>query len=238
MAVFTPENGFGGPDGLAYDAGQRNRLNTRHRAFIEPVADRIRDARLLDLASHDGRWSLAALRAGAAHVTGIEVRQDLIDRAPRILSRDEQARTRFIQGDVFEVMPQLLAAGDRFDVIFCLGLFYHVMDHDRMLRQMLAFRPRLVVFDSTLAASDQPMILVGQENTDSHLNAAPGQHAGNRATIGFVSRPALNIMCRNYGYGVDYVDWEALDLPDTAKLDGYFRKNAPTRRYSAFLTPL
>jgi len=35
---------------------------------------------VLDLVSHDGRYSFAALRTGAAHVTGVEVRESLIQK--------------------------------------------------------------------------------------------------------------------------------------------------------------
>ena len=41
------------------------RLNLRHTAIIESNLDAIRGRRILDIASHDGRWSFAALRAGA-----------------------------------------------------------------------------------------------------------------------------------------------------------------------------
>jgi len=37
-------------------------------------------ATVLDLASHDGRFSFAALRCGAAHVVGIENEPDLVQR--------------------------------------------------------------------------------------------------------------------------------------------------------------
>ena len=55
-------------------ASSKARLNVRHQAIIEANRDILKDARVLDLASHDGRWSFAALKAGAAHVTGVEAR--------------------------------------------------------------------------------------------------------------------------------------------------------------------
>ena len=58
---------------------ERHRLNLRHRAIIERNRDILAGARVLDIASHDGRWSFAALKAGAAHVTGIEARHDAVD---------------------------------------------------------------------------------------------------------------------------------------------------------------
>jgi hypothetical protein len=49
-----------------------NRLNQRYRACLEWNEPVIRGNRILDIASHDGRWSFAALKTGASHVVGIE----------------------------------------------------------------------------------------------------------------------------------------------------------------------
>ena len=58
-----------------------HRLNSRYEAIIAKNADRLAGKRVLDIASHDGRWTFAALSAGAAHVTGAEPRRELIDNA-------------------------------------------------------------------------------------------------------------------------------------------------------------
>ena len=52
-----------------------DRLNERYEAMFARNRDIFDGARVLDLASHDGRYSFAALKTGAAHVTGVEVRQ-------------------------------------------------------------------------------------------------------------------------------------------------------------------
>ena len=56
-------------------------MNERYEALFASNRDIFDGARVLDLASHDGRYSFAALKTGAAHVTGVEVRQSLVDRA-------------------------------------------------------------------------------------------------------------------------------------------------------------
>lgn len=63
----------------------RWRLNLRHEAIFTENADLLSGARVLDIASHDGRWSMAALQAGAAHVTGVEARPDLVAHATTTL---------------------------------------------------------------------------------------------------------------------------------------------------------
>src|SRR5215469_2875247 len=58
-----------------------DRINQRYRALIESNVDVIRGCRVLDLASHDGRWSFATYKAGAEYVLGIEARQHLVEGA-------------------------------------------------------------------------------------------------------------------------------------------------------------
>jgi predicted RNA methylase len=57
------------------------RLRLRHRAIVRDNAEILDGAHVLDIASHDGRWSFAAQHAGAAHTTGIEARAELVDNA-------------------------------------------------------------------------------------------------------------------------------------------------------------
>jgi predicted RNA methylase len=57
------------------------RLAASYSAIIKAHQALIGGSRVLDLASHDGRWSFAALAAGAAHVVGIEARQELVANA-------------------------------------------------------------------------------------------------------------------------------------------------------------
>ena len=71
------------------------RLNLRHEAVIAQNADLFPGARVLDLASHDGRWSMAALEAGASSVLGIEARPELVANAETTLRRYGVDESRF-----------------------------------------------------------------------------------------------------------------------------------------------
>ena len=79
------------------------RLNLRHEAMIEPNRDILAGARVIDLASHDGRWSFAAHEAGAAHVTGVEARRPMVEAARRTFAGYgvPSDRYTFIRGDLF-----------------------------------------------------------------------------------------------------------------------------------------
>src|SRR5690349_21097322 len=87
--IFCNENGFDPKYGLPYRPNDLNRLNARFKVFMEPFKADFSGSRVLDLASHDGRWSYAALALGAAHVTGIEARPDLIEKGKHLFARDD-----------------------------------------------------------------------------------------------------------------------------------------------------
>ena len=100
------------------------RVNERYEAIFASNRDIFTGARVLDLASHDGRYSFAALTAGATHVTGVEVRSSLVDQARETFGfyGQDPDTYRFVCGDVFEVLAQ---QSFDVDVVLCLGYLYH-----------------------------------------------------------------------------------------------------------------
>jgi len=103
-----------------------NRLNARFEAIIEKNKDLIKGSKILDIASHDGRWSFAALKSGATHVTAVEVRKDLVKHAKETCTQYgiDKAHVDFICGDVFDVLSR---RDIRVDVVLCFRLF---LPHD------------------------------------------------------------------------------------------------------------
>jgi predicted RNA methylase len=61
------------------ESGSHNRINHRYRVLIHQHKQTINDSRILDIASHDGRWIFAAIKTGARHVLGREGRKEHID---------------------------------------------------------------------------------------------------------------------------------------------------------------
>lgn len=236
MSIFTRENGFVEESGLGYHEKGLNRLNSRYRTFMTPNEDKYKGKRVLDLASHDGRWSFAALKAGAAHVTGIEYRQDTIDKSRYIIKDDMRDKVRFIQGDIFEQLPKLLDAGEKFDVVQCFGIFYHVMDHHRLLRMMTSCGADLITVDTSLLDSNEPVIKLKAEPVERFLNAAPVYEGQNAALIGVVSRKAIQMLAADLGYKVRFEPWVAHKYPVKEGLWDYFNTNKwGGRRYTFYL---
>ncbi len=223
--IFTPEKGFVEDNGLGYSDKERRRCNARYQTFIEPHAKLFEGARVLDLGSYDGRFSFAALECGAASVMGVERRQEFIDRSHFFITGQMRERARFICDDMFEALPKLLAEGERFDVVLCLGVFYEVMDHRRLLQLMTAFEPKLIIVDTNLVDSDEGAIRVRIDADNPKTSLA-----------GVASRGALASMARSLDLTVRYETWEPTRFQEREGLHDYFHTNkSGVRRYTLYL---
>lgn len=216
-----------------------NRLNKRYEFLIEPYASELAGARVLDLASHDGRWSYALSAAGASQVLGIEARADQIAQFDGYPAGPVKDRVSFVQGDVYAEIPRLAAAGERFDVVAVYGLYYHVMDHYGLLTRIHQLQPRLVIIDSEFDVSPEATIRIVTEPTDSHLNSIAYVADQVKAPVGIPSRRALELMAGSLGYSVDWADWDSLPLDQRGGLKSYYRE-APEwkRRGTCALRPV
>jgi 23S rRNA (cytosine1962-C5)-methyltransferase len=77
-----------------------------------------RDARVLDCFTHTGSFALNAGIAGAKSVTGVDASQLAIDQARANAKLNGLSdRVQFICEDVFELLPRLEKAGEKYDVV-------------------------------------------------------------------------------------------------------------------------
>ena len=109
-AIYMADLTGGQKTGLFYD--QRP-----NHAFVAGLS---RGARVLDVFSHVGGFSLAALAGGAASalaVDGSAPALDLAQAGAAAMGRADDFSTR--QGDAFETLTALRAEGQQFDVVVC-----------------------------------------------------------------------------------------------------------------------
>lgn len=200
-----------------------DRLNARYLALIHENRALIDSARVLDLASHDGRFSFAALRAGAAHVVGIEHDPRLVHAAGEHLAFYGIPRDRyeFVAGDLFECIGQ---AGSC-DVAFVFGILYHVNDHMRLLTALADLDARTMIFDTMV--STKPDAVIELRAPIAGSPPPPGSQLE-----GWPTRAALEAMWSSFGWTYQFYDWRAPGRSDHPKLDDY----AGGRRISAVVT--
>lgn len=206
-----------------------DRLNTRHRYLVEPFLSDLRDARVLDLASHDGRWPYAYATAGAREVVGIEGRQELIDEFANYPDGPERSRVRLIQGDINVEVPRLVDAGERFDIVSVLGIFYHITTHYELLGKIRMLRPKLIIIDSEFMNSKDKHIKLILEDPGKRMNTLASFVGQEKTVKGVPSRGAMEMMASSLGYTLEWLDWNRLPGRYRAGVQDYYREGPKTR---------
>ena len=198
-----------------------NRFHQRWGMIIERNRSLFGNARVLDLASHDGRWSFAALKAGAAYVEGVEARPELVEGATanfRYYGVGEAAG-KFLCDDVVAYLeaPTL----PRFDVVLNLGFLYHTMKHMQVIEGMARTHARHFIIDTSIAKGDGAMIQLTTEDADDFRNAVRTDAERPKSVlVGAPSKDAVRMMLADVGYDCEEIDWFA-HVADFAECDDY-----------------
>jgi hypothetical protein len=184
-------------------AASLSRLNLRHETMIEPNRDILAGARVLDLASHDGRWTFAAVKAGAAHVTGVEARRPMVQAARQTFRRYDVPRDAytFVRGDLFTVLAERTFD---VDVVMCFGFMYHTLRYGELLQGIRRTGARWLLLDTKVTTDARPTIRVNANVTRKTANAARDALTNNgQALAGWPSVPALELMLDVYDFEIE-----------------------------------
>lgn len=202
-----------------------NRLNARYRALIEENRSLLEGQSVLDLASHDGRWSFAALKNGAKYVCGVEGRHDLVASSVDNMKKYEipESSYSFIQGDAIAETSKM--APSSFDVVFCFGFFYHTLKHWNLLLEIKRLNPKYLILDTGISTDSRTIIEIKKEDSSDPRNAMRESVDVDETTlIGMVSRSALELMLENLRFDYEYYDWRNRGISDWRDLRGYKKK--------------
>lgn len=215
---FDPHNFFGEfPDFVeSSETGHwTQRLNARYQALIHANRELLAGARVLDIASHDGRFGFAALKNGASHAVGIDIKSHLAQTGRRHMATYGVPADRytFLTGDIFDCLEGEAANGP-FDVVFCFGIFYHINHHIRLLEDIFNLGPRAVILDTRVSKLDGAVI-----ELCSPLRGSPPPPGSNLE--GVPTRAALEAMLSSFGWTYHYFNWEASGLLDRPQMDDY-----------------
>jgi hypothetical protein len=188
------------------------RLNARYLGLIHENRDLINGSSVLDLASHDGRFSFAALQNGASRVVGIDAEPHLVEKCLANMDRYDAPRERyeFVTGDMFDAIETV----EPCDVVFCFGILYHINDHMLLLSKIAETDPRAVIIDTNVARLDAALIELRNPMTGVPPN--PGGQLE-----GYPSRAALDVMMASFGWSFTYFDWEESGLSDREQMHDY-----------------
>ena len=208
-------------------------MNERYEALFATNRDIFDGARVLDLASHDGRYSFAALRTGAAHVTGVEVRESLVDKSRETFAfyGQDPATYRFICGDVFEVLAREELD---VDVVLCLGYLYHTYRHTELMYRLHHLAPKHLIVDTMVVPSSKATLRVIRERDSEDIRqAAQDAYSVDRVLVARPSVPALQKLVTAYGFEIESMyDWKGrlAGRPPMPGLTGYAKGKRVTLR--------
>jgi len=179
--------------------------------LIESNRKILQNSTILDIASHDGRWSFAALKSGAGQVIGIEGRQELVDKAiQNMMHYDiEPNKYRFITGDIHQEIHKI---EERIDVVLLLGFFYHTMKHYELFEAIKKIGPKYIILDSNVVnggPDTPPLIFLKNEPTNNPLYAIGSEKF---ALVGVPNIAAINMMLDDIGYSYEYFNWQTLPM--------------------------
>jgi SAM-dependent methyltransferase len=135
------------------------RTEGRRALFMEPLIQSgfLRGKRVLDLGCNAGYWSLCALEGGAAFVLGLDAAPELIEQAEFVFSRlgVDESKYQFELCDLFDFLRE---REDRFDVVLCLGLLYHIDEPMNLLKLIFERLDDMLIIDTVVCQSNKAMI--------------------------------------------------------------------------------
>jgi len=101
-------------------AGQKTGWFFDQRPHRDRVAALAAGARVLDVFCHTGAFGLRSAAAGAAHVTLVDASALALEHAKEAAERNGLfSRVAIRRGDAFELLAELAAFGERFEIVVC-----------------------------------------------------------------------------------------------------------------------
>lgn len=199
-----------------------NRLNRRYLALIHSNKHIIEGSSILDLGSHDARWSFAAIKNGARYVLGIEGKKHLVENSYSTMRKYgiPSNKYSFITGDMFSEIKKIEPG--TIDVVFCFGVFYHIMNHTMLLSEIKRLTPKYLILDTKISVSDLPVIELKTEDSKLEGSALKQTYHNNeQVLVGFPSKSALELMLANFGFSFSYFDWHNVGIQNWENIQDY-----------------
>lgn len=183
----------------------KDRLNKRYEAIINNNKKCFPNSKVLDIASHDGRWSFAATKNGAKHVLGIEGRSNLVDLSNKNFVEYDVSPDlyTFKVGDIHQELRNFNK--NQFDVILCLGFFYHTAHHFLLLEEFERLAPKYLILDTAINWYLKGNVISWRKEPSEDKSMAIGNKKNE--WVGWFTKSLLSETLNDYGFDIEYFDW-------------------------------
>jgi SAM-dependent methyltransferase len=193
-----------------FDPGHANRHTQRYAYFFQPLVDMLGGSlagkRVLDLGCNAGYWSLRAIENGCDYVLGVDGRQMHIDQANLVFETKQIERHQydFQCNNFFDLDYDRIGI---FDVVLCLGIFYHINKHFNLLELISAVNSDVLVIDTSLSTLPGSLLEVRWDSLDEPRDALDYE------LIMWPTQSAVVDMVQQVGYRAvslkpDFTDYE------------------------------
>ncbi len=184
------------------------RLRRRYEIVVARNRALLKNARVLDLRSGDGRWSYAAIEAGAAQVVGVDSKLAAIQAAGKAFRKIGIKPTsyRFVNAKLFAALREFNP--NTFDVVLCRDVS---ADPHFFFKCLWRLRPKHVILDTRIAGRKEPVAIFRVNEADKALPKGKKQSV---ALVAIPSDTLIKGLCDCFGFRCRAID--ARNVPKEA----------------------
>ena len=195
-------------------------IRSRHlfKAIVQQNRALFENARILELPSGDGRWGLAALDAGAAHVTCVEPLPRMAARAARTLAEAAPESYELTNANVFSALAHF--EPNSFDLIMCVR-FFERHDPQQMFREWRRLQPRFVILDTNVAPGRGPVLRFALQMPEIAGNTVARRDSAGGNIVAVPTADLIAFLCDFFGFHCQPIDWNALGIIDWTGVHDY-----------------
>ena len=127
-------------------------LNARVENLLTNHLGSIKGKRVLDMASHIGTFSFAALQMGAEFIQGVDTEKRTVEKCKELfeIQKVEKQRYKFEIRDAFDLLEN--SPENSWDTILCFGMLYYTTEPLRLLKLMQKAARDCILLDTFTAS--------------------------------------------------------------------------------------
>jgi len=132
----------------------------------------------------------------------------------------QESKYTFKTGDINVEISKL--ERNRFDVVLCLGYFYHTLEHYRLLSEISRLNPRYLILDSRISTSENAIIEFRNDPVQADAaSIIKSKLDEKKGLVGSPSKKAVEMLLENFGFECQYFDWNTLTIDNWIKIEDY-----------------
>jgi hypothetical protein len=199
--------------------GEAIRSRHRYEAIVTSNYELFRDARVLNFHSGDGRWCMAALDAGAAHVVGVDSSRKAAETSrSTFIEYGVPAETyQFIDADIDATLKTMNAGA--FDLVICQQSFEQ-SDPRVIFSHFYRLAPKHVILDIPISRGDGPIVRFDFKMRDGSAPKGTRRHG---AIIASPNHELIVFLCEYFQFEWRPIDWQTMGIDEWTGIHDYER---------------